>query len=174
MLGGMTNETTRQHVWEIAGLGLAPYSYVGHSSDHYQACPGAPVQVGGSCDYCGQGIVEMYRFRSADGRTFKVGSECVKRAGDAGLVKMIAADVRAHNRAVLHERQDARIAAAVALLPSVRDALTSQRHPNEWRAAQGETLMGWVEWMLENAGRSGKCDAAKVIERAAKGAKEVA
>lgn len=157
----------KRHAWEIAGLGSAPYTYIGHTTEHFQACPGAPLQVGGSCDFCGQGISEMYRFRSADGRTFKVGSDCVKRAGDAGLVKMISADVRRHASELRAARELARIAAAVALIDTISDRLAALPHPLAWRAAQGGTMLEWARWMLDHSGHSGKLSVAKAIERVA-------
>lgn len=164
----MTMENETKHVWEIAGLGQAPYTYIGHTTEHYQACPGAPIQVGGSCDFCGQGISEMYRFRSADGKVFKVGSNCVKRAGDKGLIRMIAKDVKAHQKATREARQDARIAAAKGMLDSVAVRLTALPHPHPWMAEKGKTALDWVNWMLANAGRKGKVDAAKLVEKVSK------
>ena len=56
------------HKFELAGLGLAPYTFLGCERKVYQACQGAPEQPGGSCDYCGTGIMYQFLLRSADGR----------------------------------------------------------------------------------------------------------
>ncbi len=45
-----------RHVFERAGLGLAPFRFVGMEEKTFQACPGAPIQAGSSCDYCGTGM----------------------------------------------------------------------------------------------------------------------
>jgi hypothetical protein len=73
----------------FAHLGEYPYTYIGYQYLTYQACPGAPIQVGGSCDHCMTGIKDAFRFRSADGKVFKVGNQCVAKAGDRGLKKAI-------------------------------------------------------------------------------------
>lgn len=89
------------HVFERARLGKAPFHIKGSYELKWQAFPGAPVQCGGSCDYCGQGIMYAVAIGSADGRTFKVGSDCVARTGDAGLIKRYKnhPDVRKANAA---------------------------------------------------------------------------
>jgi hypothetical protein len=49
---------------------------VGFEEKVYQACPGAPVQAGGCCEKCGQGIRYVVTVRSTDGRTMQVGQDC--------------------------------------------------------------------------------------------------
>lgn len=98
------------HVFEKAGLGKAPFHIKGSYELKWQAFPGAPVQCGGSCDYCGQGIMYAVAIGSADGKTFKVGCDCVARTGDAGLIKRYKnhPDVRKANalkRAALDSRK---------------------------------------------------------------------
>jgi hypothetical protein len=63
-------------------------------------------------------------------------------------------------------REAARIEAARGLLESKRDALRSQPSPYANRAARGETMLDHVEWMLQNAGHSGKLQVTRIIERA--------
>jgi hypothetical protein len=75
------------HVFERAGLGKAPFRFIGAQEVFFQATPDAPRQCGGSCDFCGTGIVTFCFIRSADGREFKVGSDCLRKTGDAGLIK---------------------------------------------------------------------------------------
>lgn len=156
-------ETTR-HPFEVFGPG--PYRYIGHSTETYQAVrgdPSCPIQPGASCDYCGIGIYEVFRFRTANGVVFKVGCDCAERSGDKKILSAIKADVLKHRREVAHKRADTVIDRALAALPTAREALTAKPHPNQWRAAKGATLADWCDWMLANAGRSGKTEAAKVI-----------
>lgn len=75
------------HVFERAGLGRAPFRCVGMAEKTYQAHCDAPVQAAGSCDYCGNGIRYVYQIKSRDGRVFGVGSDCVARTEDAGLIR---------------------------------------------------------------------------------------
>ncbi len=67
------------HPFEVAGLGLAPFRFSGMSEKVYVACPGAPVQAAGSCDYCGTGIRYCCHVVSSDGKAFIVGCDCVRK-----------------------------------------------------------------------------------------------
>ena len=164
-------EISTTHRFELAGLGKAPFRFTGEVSERtYQACPGAPVQPGSSCDYCGTGIRYEFWVASADGKQFKVGCDCIHKTGDRGLIQQISLAERklrdkknAAAKARKTERAAARIEAAKAKLPSVRGTLASQPHPNSYYAEQGRTLLDYVNWCLE-CGFGEK--AAFVIERA--------
>lgn len=80
------------HPFEKAGLGTAPFRCVGVYKNVYCAGVGAPVQPGGSCDFCGTGIMYEYQIKSADGRRFKVGCDCVRRTGGESHVAGIRAE----------------------------------------------------------------------------------
>jgi hypothetical protein len=75
------------HTFTAAGLGQAPFQYIGMFESVYVACPGAPVQPAGSCDYCGNGIRYCFQIKSADGKISKVGCDCIKKSGDEHLAK---------------------------------------------------------------------------------------
>lgn len=91
------------HRFELAGLGKAPFRFAGFSVETYQACHGAPTQPGTSCDYCGTGIMNVCHVESADGKTFKVGIDCIQKVGDAGLIHPAKAAKKAHKRAKVDE-----------------------------------------------------------------------
>ena len=84
---GKASHTSPAKVHAFAHLGEYPYTYIGYEYLTYQACPGAPIQVGGACDHCLTGIKDAFYFRSADGKKFKVGSTCVAKAGDQDWVE---------------------------------------------------------------------------------------
>lgn len=89
---------TKEHPFQKAGLGIAPFRFVRCYEAKYQACPGAPVQPGTSCDYCGTGIMYAFVVRGACGTEFKVGCDCVEKtdAGHlAGAVKVAAKRMKA-------------------------------------------------------------------------------
>jgi hypothetical protein len=86
------------HRFEAAGLGTAPFTVEGMRVMKYQACQGAPIQPGSSCDYCGQGIMLVFAIRGADGRRFKVGCDCVLKTGDAGIINTTKRLQTAHRR----------------------------------------------------------------------------
>lgn len=151
------------HAFERAGLGKAPFKFVGAYEAKFQACPGAPVQAGTSCDYCGTGIMLVCRIQSADGREFKVGCDCVAKTGDAGLKKIIDRKMAERRTAMAHANADKKIAEALAILPSVEGVLKAQPHPRGFRNL---TAYDGVTWLLANAGRKGKVEAAKAIMKA--------
>lgn len=146
------------HCFERAGLGKAPFKVVGCHESKYQAHPDAPIQPGGCCEYCGQGIIYVVEIRGADGRTFNVGSDCMNRTGDAGLIKAYKArpEVRAMNRArakALDARKRNEWAALVAD-PNNRAKLASFTI-EDWR---GQTVpwLDYAEAAWQRCGASGR------------------
>jgi len=118
----MTTEKTL-HAFEKAGLGTAPFYCVGMceipSTSLAEANPAAyqmamaylPHDLSiGSCAYCGMGIKYNFIVKGATGRRFVVGSECVNRTGDAGLVKT----VKAERTRIAREKRDVRRSQAAA------------------------------------------------------------
>lgn len=158
------------HAFEEAGLGKAPFRYIG--IEHQDISHGERVigssggiaittKPGGTCDFCGAYIVNMFKVESADGNRFHVGCDCIRKVGDAGLKKAIDRDVNQMKR----DRDLARIAEAKAALPKAY-SLCGKPHPNEYRASLGETLMQYVGWLLDNGGMSGRLRAARMVELA--------
>lgn len=160
------------HVFERAGLGVAPFKVVGNYVSKFQAIPGdpsCPVQPGSACDYCAQGIMNVYVVRGADGREFKVGCDCVAKAGDRGLkraVDDIQAAARRDKAEAKRVPERERIGLAAALLvtnDAVRARFAAAPHPK----ISGKSELDYLEWVLRNAGHTGKLAAAKSIERVA-------
>ena len=87
------------HPFERADLGRAPFRFSGYGIESYQACPGAPVQPGATCDYCGSGIKHVYRVTDADGRQSKLGSECINKANDTEFSEAARIERRKFERA---------------------------------------------------------------------------
>jgi len=170
---------TTIHKFEAAGLGLAPFRYVGCYEDrgpHRSEINGVTVEVGapgqpmGTCAYCGQGIALCFQIRSSDGRTFVVGSDCVEKTGDRGL-QAVKNDARKMARAAQLGREETRIAAAQALLAldgPVARALAAKPHTHAYRASLGETQLDATRWLFECSGHSGKMRATRAVERLAK------
>ena len=162
--------TTTVHPFEKAGLGLAPFRYVGmvhqdirdgvrHLGETAGGCY-ITTNPGGTCDYCGMAIVNMFTIKSADGKTFKVGCDCLAKV-DAKLTVRAKVDVKAKKKAA----DAARIKAARESLPRA-ESLRLAPHPTAWGAANGKTMADWCEWMFVNAGTTGKLNAARVVEKA--------
>ena len=66
-----------QHCFEQKGLGLAPFTYL--------YC----TEGKSSCQYCSTSIRYKFYIRSADGKEFFVGSDCVMKTGDAGRISTV-------------------------------------------------------------------------------------
>lgn len=162
-------ETTATHIhpFERAGLGAAPYRLDGYRESRLVVAPGEPSRPGASCDYCGTAIVDTFILLSADGRTFKVGSDCVHKTTSKGA--RILSDVERKVREIRNEkaqaRLDAKASAASELLAreDVRATLAAEPHPLAWRAEKGATLLEWAEWMMQHAGRKGRAEVAAVV-----------
>ena len=153
---------TKIHVFEKVKLGIAPFKVVDYSHETYQSCPGAPIQVGAACNYCGTGIKDVFHIRSADGKTFKVGSTCVNKTGDKGLIDPVKKELYR----LKVERSEKRCVDAFEKLEDVKAILISRSHPQAW--ATDLTLYDWAKWMISNAGLSGHLKVARVIEKALK------
>ncbi len=165
-------QTATIHKFERAGLGRSPYRFDCVTEKVYVSHPGATPVAGSSCDYCGTGIRYEFWCVAADGNRFKVGCDCIHKSGDAGLIKLISAaerKLRDAKNAAAKERKaarlEARVAAAVAILPTVRGRLAANPHPSPYFAKEGRTQLDYVNWCLEN--RAGE-KAAIYIEMAAK------
>jgi hypothetical protein len=155
------------HAFEAAGLGKAPFKYVGAIKQDIAYGEAVvsreggilvTTKRGGSCDFCGTYIVNMFRIKSADGRTFKVGEDCVLKTGDAGLKKVVAAAVSKLRSAQTVARETTKKAEGAEFLgrDDVKAFMASAPHPLAWRAEKGDTLADYAEWMLKNAGTKGK------------------
>lgn len=74
------------HPFERAKLGKAPFRCIGVRENWYSPTPDVR-QPGGSCDYCGTGILYEYIIAHAgSASTFVVGCDCVRRTGGEELV----------------------------------------------------------------------------------------
>lgn len=142
------------HLFERAGLGKAPFQCVGYERKVYVACQGAPAQPGGTCDFCGAGIMDAFVIRSADAKRFVVGCDCVNKTGDSGLIKGYKSTPE--YRKLQRERRQAKACAVhkelSELVNEKREALRALPSPNEYNSS----LYGWAQWMLDHCGDSGR------------------
>jgi len=168
------------HPWEKAGLGKAPFRWLGvrhlvgplrfAQADGTTLEIGAPGQPMGSCAFCSQGIAECHSIKSADGKTFTVGCDCVRRVsepGDPVLTKAEAAAKKLRNGKA-RARSAAKAAASetelAALLAdeTVRGKLAARPSTQAWKAAKGETELDDVQWLAKRCGHAGR---ARLIAR---------
>jgi hypothetical protein len=163
-----TAPAPKVHVFELAGLGVAPFRYTGSERRVYVACQGADEQPGGSCDLCGAGIKLFCWIEDANGRRFKVGSDCVAKTGDKGLRRLVDADVRRRARDAKWARESVKIEAARAKLaePSIRERLSAEPHSRGFKdreTGRELTRLDELEWLLAHAGTSGRLGVAKIL-----------
>jgi hypothetical protein len=132
----ITEADLGQHVFERSGLGNAPYRLVDVYSDvgpKKSFIGGVTVEVGypgqsmGRCDHCGTAIGTCYKIKSSDGKSFVVGSSCVEKSGDTGLIKSVknspeARAMTASKRDALNDRKSAELS---SLLIAHADQLSS-------------------------------------------------
>lgn len=83
------------HAFQLNGLGEAPFTF-----------QGVDEQPDG-CDHCGTAIRFRFWLKSADGQTFKVGSDCIEKTGDAGLIDIARERVNQRRREAAQAKRDA-------------------------------------------------------------------
>jgi hypothetical protein len=172
-------ETTTIHPFEKAGLGKAPFRYVG-IIDQEMRYGEAVVRTkmnghmiefatkpGGSCDYCGTYIVTMCKVKSADGKFFKVGCDCIEKVADVKMVRAVKEDTKKMKKA----REIARIARAFDRLedPIVAERLAVLPHPRGFKDRYNGyplSAANYVSWMRQNSMHAGRLETAKFIEKA--------
>lgn len=158
------------HAFERAGLGRAPFRFVGCYEDRgpkvmseqggVTFTVGSPGQAMGSCAFCGQSIAECCVVRSADGREFTVGSSCVMKTGDAGLRRAVKAEIREKQVVRERERWQA-VKARLATDETLREKLGVVPCPN----GRNESALGWALWMMENTGHAGRLKVARFVSK---------
>ena len=160
----MTAQTT-MHCFEAAGLGKAPFRYLGmeyQEISYGQRVIGSAggIQVttkpGSTCDFCGTYIVNIFNVGSSDGKKFKVGCECIRKTDDSGLIRAVDADVKKMEREKRKVKKEAKVQKDKAICetllstPAIRAKLSEQKHPSPYFASEGKTLLDWAKWMMEN------------------------
>ncbi len=153
------------HVFEAAGLGKAPFTWVGYFEDRggkqmttangLVVTVGSPGQPMGTCDYCGTAIAICCRIQSSDGKSFIVGSDCVAKTNDAGL----KAQVDQMKAKLTREKQDKTISENLQWVEQNRDKLAALPYGKY-------SMLESIEWFYKNAGRSGKIRIIRAAKKA--------
>lgn len=154
------------HPFEAAGLGVAPFRFVGCTENVFVAHPGATPKAGGTCDYCSNGIRYEFHVQGADGRKFKVGCDCIRKVSSPGE-KLLTASERAMRQAQKAAKRAALLARGKAALDAMNanETLFAGRpHP----AVARWTYRSYLEFLLTKAGDKGMLNACKIVEAAVK------
>lgn len=152
-------ENVGRHAFEVAGLGLAPFRFVG-ASENVIYYPDGTQQAGGTCDYCSTGIRLECHIKSADGRLSKVGCNCIAKVDDAGLLKAYktSPEFRARARANAQAKHAKICAALDALISANAAQLATEPHPGGFvdrKTGQPLNHLDQVKWLRANCGKSG-------------------
>lgn len=164
------------HPFEAAGMGQAPFRFVGYERKAHVDYPGATPRPGSSCDYCGTAIMDVFMVRSADGREFKVGCDCIRKVYaefDADIpvdarkaIARMQRQQREASRMAKFEKASVRRNATRETLAANPDWFVDQPHPfaggNAFFAEK--TLRDYYEYLLQSGGVGGWDRVAKIIE----------
>lgn len=153
------------HKFEAAGLGKAPFRYVGMEVKLH-VIPGVCVKAGSSCDYCMTAIANCFWIKSADGRRFKVGCDCIRKLGDGDpqLVKAVDAAEKKRLKEEKLRKEAEKRKELKGLIETRASELSAFPHPNQFIAERGLTLLDWCRWMEERAGMKGVLEALKRVK----------
>lgn len=165
-------EQVGMHVFEKARLGVAPFRFIGCEEKRGPIRLANGTEIGyagqpmGTCDYCGQGIAICCSILSADGRKFVVGSDCVARTGDAGIIRAYknSPDLRAMKRAksaALTARKNAEIE---LLMVEKKNVLLAVMIPT-WDGKSREPAYDYLVRVLPRCGAAGKARYLKFIKK---------
>lgn len=178
------NQSQTIHPWEKAGLGKAPFRWLGvthkvgpivvEQKNGITITVGAPGQPMGSCSFCGQGIAECHEIGSADGKRFIVGCDCVRRVNAKGEKVRTAAErasldmknQKSRARAADKSEQSKAKLDELMARPGFREELSAKPSGYEWKAAQGATAWDDLEWLAAHCGHSGRVRLIKKLESA--------
>src|SRR5947209_2493234 len=89
----LCNMNDKIHLFEKKGLGKAPFNFIGWFEGKAHADEFTSSANCTSCAFCFTAIKSCFRIESSDDKSFIVGSECVKKTGDAGLMKAVNQEV---------------------------------------------------------------------------------
>lgn len=164
-----TLEPSALHPWERRGLGKAPFAYIGCSRlvgpIRIAQPDGTVLEIGGegqpmgTCAYCLQGIAECHEVRSADGKRFIVGCDCIARVhGDER--EPLRAKAEAASRKLRNRAAKARRTAKATTVQGELEALLADEATRAKLAAlpgpKRGTLLERAEWFMRHAGAAGR------------------
>ena len=131
------------HPFEAAGLGLAPFRFVGMDEKVYVAFPGAPAQAAGTCDYCGVGCDCIRKTDRDDNRLLTAAERALGNLKRAKKQAELAAKWEA-KRVALNAELDRQRSANGGLT----DAEVAERKAQAERAAAAAPFLALNAWLL--------------------------
>jgi hypothetical protein len=156
------------HVFTRSKLGLAPFRCIGVYQDigpkvisHQGGVTtmiGSPGQAMGVCAHCGTGIADCYQIKSADGKSFVVGSSCVEKTGVLGLIKSYknSPEVRAFIKAKRDLLNSNKKEELSSLIEANRERLSSMMKPKFGLLSQTESQLAYLLRVIPMCGAAGR------------------
>lgn len=173
-----TDAPSTIHPWEAAGLGKAPFRWLGVSrkvgpvrtvlADGTTLEQGAPGQPMGSCAFCGMGIAECHEIKGACGALFIVGCDCVRRVYAAGDRVLTQAETA--SRKLRNEAARARAACKAEQVEAELTRLLADEPTRARLAAlpgpEFGTMLEHADWMARRAGATGRAKVLQTVQAA--------
>lgn len=158
-----------KHAFEVAGLGLAPFQFVG-ASENVITYPDGSQKAGGCCDYCFTGIRLECHVQSADGKQFKVGCNCITKVGDVGLLKAYkqSKEFRAHQRELKQKRYAIARQQVEIYIAANEATLKAKPHPmgfTDYKTGTPLTALDNIKWQFQHFGQSAMIALAKALTK---------
>jgi len=155
-----STENVGKHAFEVAGLGKAPFRFVG-ASENVITYPDGTQKAGGTCDYCGTGIRTECFIMSADGKQSKVGCNCIEKVGETGILKAYKSspEYRAKQREIRDKKATAVFQELTALIKANADTFRAQPHPLGFvdrKTGVPLTYLDSVNWRMDASGNAGR------------------
>jgi len=112
------------HLFVQKGMGCEPFKF-----DHFE------FKTGVVCEICGHSLKNVYYVKSADGRLFSVGADCIRKTVDFSLKRELEVAIVTEKKAY----ETKRIQRAIDILGAndSREELKKQLAPDPWRAQIG-------------------------------------
>jgi hypothetical protein len=130
------------HAFTAAGLGAAPFNFIGVHESLFKM-PGGHSKPGGTCAYCAHGIRYVFQIRSSDGIVSGVGSDCIRKVGDQGLIDNVKAERSKRDREARATKRSTAWQASLQKQRDLNGGLTDVEL-NERRAIERRN----AEWLI--------------------------
>lgn len=153
--------------------------YVDHSLDTkgpwkltpWHPTPGQQIAI---CDRCAIMLGHPMALKNESGDLITVGADCAEALINVDVdsvrrrqeLARLQSAQRAHAKQVRDARDERKRSELDTIMadPDKIAALKSKPHPTSFRAAQGETLYTWAEWMIQHSGAAGRSKTLKAIK----------
>ena len=135
---GELSSTDFMHPFERAGLGVAPFQFVGAENK------------AGTCHFCFRPLASLFHIQDVNGKIFHVGCDCVKKVDSEMFSSLqVAKKDLARERKWAREQAEREAnnkAIDELLTPSMIAKLKAERHP----CISSLTAFDYVQWRRDN------------------------